>query len=77
VPPADRARMIIEPDRAAAIHLAVTGAGKGDIVLVAGKGHETEIEIGAERRPFDDRQVAAAAVSRLSGKAGAGAGDPP
>ncbi|MFI5068164.1 MAG: glutamate ligase domain-containing protein, partial [Streptosporangiales bacterium] len=63
VPPADRARMIIEPDRAAAIHLAVTGAGKGDVVLVAGKGHETGQYAGGTVTPFDDREVAADALA--------------
>jgi UDP-N-acetylmuramoyl-L-alanyl-D-glutamate--2,6-diaminopimelate ligase len=63
VPPADRARVIIEPDRAAAIHLAVTGAGKGDVVLVAGKGHETGQYAGGTVTPFDDREVAADALA--------------
>jgi UDP-N-acetylmuramyl tripeptide synthase len=35
------------------------------VVLVAGKGHESVIEIGDSRVPFDDRRVAAAAVGRL------------
>ncbi|HLN43377.1 MAG TPA: UDP-N-acetylmuramoyl-L-alanyl-D-glutamate--2,6-diaminopimelate ligase [Acidimicrobiales bacterium] len=73
----DGSTVMARPERADAIELVIGLARPGDVVVVAGKGHETEIEIGAERRPFDDRQVAAAAVSRLSGKAGAGAGDPP
>ena len=59
----DRAHVIVEPDRAAAISLAVDGAGKGDIVLVAGKGHERGQEIGGTVIPFDDRVVAAEAAA--------------
>ena len=36
----------------------------GDTVLIAGKGHETVQIVGREERPFDDRQVAAAAMQR-------------
>ena len=55
--------MIVEPDRAAAISLAVAGAGKGDVVLVAGKGHERGQYIGGTVIPFDDREVAAEAAA--------------
>jgi UDP-N-acetylmuramoyl-L-alanyl-D-glutamate--2,6-diaminopimelate ligase len=41
VPVAERARVIIEPDRAAAIGQAVALAAPGDVIVVAGKGHET------------------------------------
>jgi len=51
-------RAIVEPDRAAAITLAVDNAGAEDIVLVAGKGHETWQESGGRRLPFSDRQLA-------------------
>lgn len=47
----------IEPDRAAAIALAVAEADAGDVVLVAGKGHETQQVVGDVATPFDDRAV--------------------
>ena len=47
----------IEPDRAAAIALAVAEAQSGDVVLVAGKGHETTQVVGDVVTPFDDRLV--------------------
>jgi UDP-N-acetylmuramoyl-L-alanyl-D-glutamate--2,6-diaminopimelate ligase len=64
VPLRDRAHVIIEPDRAAAIGLATAGASKGDVVLVAGKGHERGQYAGASVIPFDDREVAAEALGR-------------
>ena len=70
VPHGERARLIIEPDRAAAIDLAVAMAGKGDVVLVAGKGHETGQYIGAVVLPFDDAEVTAAALARHAGQGG-------
>jgi len=53
-----------QADRARAIEQAVTEARPGDIVLVAGKGHEDYQIVGTEKRPFDDRLVAAAALGR-------------
>jgi UDP-N-acetylmuramoyl-L-alanyl-D-glutamate--2,6-diaminopimelate ligase len=71
VPPERRGRMIIEPDRAAAIGLAITAAGKGDIVLVAGKGHERGQYAAGQVTPFDDREVAADALAEaLAGRGG-------
>jgi UDP-N-acetylmuramoyl-L-alanyl-D-glutamate--2,6-diaminopimelate ligase len=70
VPHGERARLIIEPDRAAAIDLAVTMAGKGDVVLVAGKGHETGQYVGGTVLPFDDTEVTAAALARHAGQGG-------
>ena len=52
----------IERDRAVAIRWAVTQAKPGDVVLVAGKGHETYQESAAGKRPFDDFAVARAAL---------------
>jgi UDP-N-acetylmuramoyl-L-alanyl-D-glutamate--2,6-diaminopimelate ligase len=63
VPPRDRAHVIVEPDRAAAIVLAVEGAAKGDVIVIAGKGHEQGQYVGAQVVPFDDREVAAQALA--------------
>jgi UDP-N-acetylmuramoyl-L-alanyl-D-glutamate--2,6-diaminopimelate ligase len=54
---------LLEADRAAAIRGAVAGAAAQDVVLIAGKGHEAYQEIGGERRPFSDAEVARAALS--------------
>jgi UDP-N-acetylmuramoyl-L-alanyl-D-glutamate--2,6-diaminopimelate ligase len=54
----DPSRAIVERNRAAAIAAAVALAASGDIVLVAGKGHEDYQEVGRDRLPFDDREVA-------------------
>jgi UDP-N-acetylmuramoyl-L-alanyl-D-glutamate--2,6-diaminopimelate ligase len=61
----ERARIIVEPDRAAAIGLAIAMADKGDVIVVAGKGHERGQYIGQQVIPFDDREVAAGAIARL------------
>ena len=66
VPIKERAHVVVEPDRAEAIRLAVGGAVPGDVVVVAGKGHEQGQYVGAEVIPFDDREVAAAAVAERS-----------
>ena len=50
----------VQRDRALAIADALRGAGAGDVILVAGKGHEPYQEIAGVRHPFDDLQVAAA-----------------
>ena len=49
--------MLAEECRKEGIKLAVQRAQPGDIVLVAGKGHETYQEIQGVRHPFDDRAV--------------------
>ncbi|WP_251211908.1 UDP-N-acetylmuramoyl-L-alanyl-D-glutamate--2,6-diaminopimelate ligase [Adlercreutzia murintestinalis] len=55
-------RYSVEPDRARAIQLAVDAASPGDVVLLAGKGHEDYQTIGRENIHFDDREVAARAL---------------
>ena len=67
-----RTEVIVELDRAEAIDLAVRRASPGDVVLIAGKGHEPYQLIGDEVLHFDDRQQARAALRRrkhLEGKA--------
>ncbi len=66
VPQEERARVIIEPDRAAAIAQAVGLAVPGDVIVVAGKGHETGQYVAGAVLPFDDRQVTAAALGQLA-----------
>jgi UDP-N-acetylmuramoyl-L-alanyl-D-glutamate--2,6-diaminopimelate ligase len=60
----------IEEDRAMAILQAITGAAAQDVVLIAGKGHETYQEIGGRRLPFDDVEVAREMLQRLPRKVG-------
>jgi UDP-N-acetylmuramoyl-L-alanyl-D-glutamate--2,6-diaminopimelate ligase len=64
VPAGQRGHVIVEPDRAAAVAVAVAMAEAGDIVLVAGKGHEQGQDIAGEVRPFDDREVLRAAIEK-------------
>ena len=64
VPAAGRAHVIVEPDRGAAIGLAIGRAAKGDVVLIAGKGHERGQYTGTSVTPFDDREVAADVLAR-------------
>ena len=52
----------VVPDRREAIALALSAAQAGDAVLIAGKGHEDYQIVGAERRPFDDREEARRAL---------------
>ncbi|WP_040806905.1 UDP-N-acetylmuramoyl-L-alanyl-D-glutamate--2,6-diaminopimelate ligase [Nocardia concava] len=63
VPDAERGEVREVGDRAAAIKAAVAWAQPGDVLLIAGKGHETGQEISGVKHPFDDREVLAAALS--------------
>jgi UDP-N-acetylmuramoyl-L-alanyl-D-glutamate--2,6-diaminopimelate ligase len=58
---------VVEPDRRAAIALAVGEARAGDVVVIAGKGHETGQEFADQTIPFDDRIVAAEELRALAG----------
>ena len=58
----EAARWIV--DRQAAIEAAAEAAAPGDVVLIAGKGHETYQIVGTEKHDFDDRAMARAAFGR-------------
>ncbi|HEX4433666.1 MAG TPA: UDP-N-acetylmuramoyl-L-alanyl-D-glutamate--2,6-diaminopimelate ligase [Acidimicrobiales bacterium] len=60
-------RVVVEPDRGVAIRQALDAARPGDIVVIAGKGHETYQEIGSQRLPFDDAVEARRALSARFG----------
>ena len=51
-------RFVVQPDRRAAIRLAMEEASPGDVVVIAGKGHEAYQELAGRTIPFDDRTVA-------------------
>jgi UDP-N-acetylmuramoyl-L-alanyl-D-glutamate--2,6-diaminopimelate ligase len=60
------------PDRRQAIEQAISEAREGDIVLLAGKGHETYQQVGSEKRPFDDRETAREVLRALGRGRGRG-----
>lgn len=62
IPQGRRARYEMIPDRREAIGAAIQEAKKGDMVVIAGKGHEDYQIIGSERHHFDDREVAREAL---------------
>jgi UDP-N-acetylmuramoyl-L-alanyl-D-glutamate--2,6-diaminopimelate ligase len=57
---------LVEPDRPAAIELALRLARPDDLVLVAGKGHEDYQIVGTEKRHLDDREEVRAVLGRLA-----------
>src|SRR5438128_227827 len=59
----------VEPDRRAAIARAVEAAREGDVVLVAGRGAEPAQEVAGRKLPFDDRDLARAALRRTQAPA--------
>jgi UDP-N-acetylmuramoyl-L-alanyl-D-glutamate--2,6-diaminopimelate ligase len=62
-------RLEVEPDRRAAIARAVEAADEGDVVVIAGKGHEQGQEVAGTVLPFDDREVAREALRSLGARA--------
>jgi UDP-N-acetylmuramoyl-L-alanyl-D-glutamate--2,6-diaminopimelate ligase len=63
------AEIDVEPDRSAAIARGIAEARDGDVVLIAGKGHEHGQEFADRTIPFDDREVAREALRQLGAKA--------
>jgi len=72
VPASERAEVIEVDGRRAALDLAVSRARPGDVVLVAGKGHETGQEVGSVVMPFDDRVEVLAAWVGIHGATAGG-----
>ena len=70
------ARFETEPDREQAIRKILVEARRGDIVLIAGKGHETYQRIGETSIPFDDREVARRVLRELGYAPPAGRAEP-
>jgi UDP-N-acetylmuramoyl-L-alanyl-D-glutamate--2,6-diaminopimelate ligase len=66
-----RAEVEVEADRASAIAWALERADEGDVVVIAGKGHEQGQEFRDRTVPFDDREVAREALRRLGAGAAA------
>jgi len=58
----------VEPDREAAIASALERAGEGDVVVIAGKGHEQGQEFADRIVPFDDREVVRETLRRLAAR---------
>ena len=56
---------VVEPDRAQAISTAIRSTRAGDVVLIAGKGHEDYQIVGREKRHFDDREVARGVLEEM------------
>ncbi len=56
-------------DRQAAIEAAIADARPGDVVVIAGKGADTEMELAGGNVPFDDREVARDALRRAGAAA--------
>lgn len=59
---APSAKYLVQEDRRLAIHDAMSLAGPGDVVVIAGKGHENYQLVGSQVLPFDDREVAREAL---------------
>ena len=66
----DDRTLLVEPDRRRAIALALAEAEHGDLVVIAGKGHETTQTIGDVVTPFVDREVLAGALRARAAEVG-------
>ena len=63
--------VVVEPDRAEAIAYAIATAQEGDVVLIAGKGHETYQDVKGQHNPFSDIEQAQHCLNqRFAGPAG-------
>jgi UDP-N-acetylmuramoyl-L-alanyl-D-glutamate--2,6-diaminopimelate ligase len=69
-----RAKLQVQPDRRCALALALEQAGEGDVVVLAGKGHEDYQILGTQKVHFDDAEIAAAWLAERFGPVGVGGG---
>ncbi len=76
-PGAALSSLIVEPDRRAAIATALRLAGTGDVVVVAGKGHETTQVVAGREVAFDDRVVVREELRRAGSGTASGSASPP
>ena len=67
----------VEPDRRLAIEQALSQAVRGDVVLIAGKGHEQTQDLGKLVIPFDDREVVGQVLSKWTARGKAAEAVPP
>ena len=58
------AKVIVEPDRTKAIEKALSAAGENDVVVLAGKGHETYQILASGKIHYDEREVVASLLKR-------------
>ncbi|MBR4865402.1 MAG: UDP-N-acetylmuramoyl-L-alanyl-D-glutamate--2,6-diaminopimelate ligase [Clostridia bacterium] len=65
IPAKPKKTVLREVDRAKAVYLALQAARKGDLVLIAGKGHEDYQEIEGVKYPMDDRDLACVAAAKI------------
>ncbi len=65
VPASEQHRVLVEEDRRKAITLAIERCRPGDVLVIAGKGHETYQIVGDVTLPFDDREVARQAIEAV------------
>ena len=63
----EEAEYVVEPDRRTAISMSIAEASQGDVILIAGKGHERYQIVGSDRIPFDEREIVARAVVENAG----------
>ena len=62
------AELHVEPDRRKAIGWALSQGGPGDVIVLAGKGHETYQEIGGVQYPMDEREIVADWFEKLDSR---------
>ena len=61
------AALHVEPDRRAAIAWALEHGRPGDVIVLAGKGHETYQDIGGQKLPFDEKVVVRELLREMGG----------